>query len=114
MNAEVDWEFARSVAGRVAGREPFSDSYHGDSLDADLLELTAKAETLVEVETGLVSSAGSAKAKVTDRMGWIDANLASFDRLLRPLLGRIDDAATEGAAAADDRDPEEANGGGLA
>ncbi len=95
MNAEVDWDFARTVAGRIAGREPFADSYHGESLEADLLELTVQAEELVQIETGLVSQAGTAKAKVTDRMGWIDANLASFDRLLRPLLGRIDEAAAE-------------------
>ena len=97
MNAEVDWEFARAVAGRVAGREPFADSYHNESLDADLLELTAQAEDLVEAETGLRSASGSARAKVTDRMGWIDANLASFDRLLRPLLGKIDEAASQEA-----------------
>ncbi len=101
MNAEVDWDFARTVAGRIAGREPFADSYHGESLEADLLELTAQAEELVEIETGLVSLSGEAKAKVTDRMGWIDANLASFDRLLRPLLGRIDEAA-EAAEAEDE------------
>lgn len=95
MNAEVDWDFARTVAGRIAGREPFADSYHSESLEADLLELTVQAEELVQLETGLVSQAGSAKAKVTDRMGWIDANLASFDRLLRPLLGRIDEAAKD-------------------
>jgi putative hydrolase len=93
VNAEVDWDFARAVAGRIAGREPFGDSYHNESLESDLLELTTQAEELVQLETGLVSEAGDAKAKVTDRMGWIDANLASFDRLLRPLLGRIDDAA---------------------
>ncbi len=98
MNAEVDWDFARTVAGRIAGREPFADSYHSESLDADLLELTVQAEELVEIETGLVSLSGQAKAKVTDRMGWIDANLASFDRLLRPLLGRIDEAADEAEA----------------
>ena len=95
MNADVDWEFARTVAGRIAGREPFADSYHGESLESDLLELTAQAEELVQLEAGLVSESGLAKAKVTDRMGWIDANLASFDRLLRPLLGRIDEAAEE-------------------
>lgn len=104
MNAEVDWEFARSVAGRIAGREPFSDSYHHESLEADLLELTVQAEELVEIETGLRSESGQAKAKVTDRMGWIDANLASFDRMLRPLLGRMDDAAT--ADSENDTEPE--------
>jgi coenzyme F420 biosynthesis associated uncharacterized protein len=31
-------------------------------------------------------------------MGWVDANLASFDRLLRPLLGRMDSEALEDEA----------------
>ncbi|MGF1595587.1 MAG: zinc-dependent metalloprotease [Acidimicrobiales bacterium] len=89
MAADVDWQFARRVAGRVSGDEPFAGSYHQASLELDLLELTVEAEGLVEAETGLVSSAGPARARVTDRQGWIDANLASFERLMRPLIGRL-------------------------
>lgn len=89
MSAEVDWGFARSVAERVAGQDPFGDSYHVASLEADLLELTAQAEQLVEAETGLISAAGPARARVTDRLGWVDANLASFERLMHPLLTKL-------------------------
>ncbi len=91
MGADVDWAFARNVAERVAGQDLFSDSYHAASLSADMLELTTQAERLVEIETGLVSAAGPARAKVTDRMGWVDANLASFERLMRPLIGRMNE-----------------------
>ena len=97
MNPEVDWEFARTVAGRIAGREPFADSYHHDSIEADLLELTAQAEELVHAETGLRSETSRARARITDRMGWVDANLASFDRLLRPLLGKAEEEAARQA-----------------
>lgn len=97
MNADVDWDFARTVAKKVAGDEPFAESYHRESLEADLLELTAQAEELVQLETGLISTAGPAKARVTDRMGWVDANLASFDRLLRPILGGPKDALSADA-----------------
>ena len=90
MGVSVDWAFARSVAGRVAGDDPFAASYHGGSLESDLLELTTRAEQLVEAETGLMSTAGPARARVTDRLGWVDANLNSFERLLRPLIGRFD------------------------
>ncbi len=89
MSANVDWAFARSVAGRVAGQEPFGERYDQSSLASDLLELTRQAEQLVEAETGLVSAAGPARARVTDRLGWVDANLASFERLLAPLLKRL-------------------------
>ena len=94
------------MAQRVAGEDTFFDSYHASSLGDDLLELTTRAERLVEAETGLVSAAGPARAKVTDRLGWVDANLASFERLMRPLIGRLnesdrttdlDDAGLDGA-----------------
>ncbi len=93
MGADVDWGFARSVASRVSGDDAFSGSYHAESLESDLLELTTQAEGLVEAETGLVSAAGPARARVTDRMGWVDANLASFERLMRPLIGRLNEAS---------------------
>ncbi len=102
MSTNVDWDFARSVASRVAGEEPFAESYLRRSFESDMLELTPKAEALVEAETGLVSTAGAARARATDRLGWIDANLASFDRLLRPLLGRLD-AETEANSTGDDK-----------
>jgi coenzyme F420 biosynthesis associated uncharacterized protein len=85
----VDWATAQRVAVRVAGREPFSQSYHSDSLEPDFAELTALAEGLVADETGLVSLAGPARARVTDRAGWVGANVASFQRLLRPLVDKL-------------------------
>ncbi|MEL7210521.1 MAG: zinc-dependent metalloprotease, partial [Actinomycetota bacterium] len=108
MSANVDWDFARAVAERVAGEDAFSDSYHMATLEADLLELTTQAEALVEAETGLISAAGPARARVADRMGWVDANLASFERLMKPLLSKLntanDDADTE--TDSDDTDPD--------
>ncbi len=93
VGTAVDWALARRVAARVGGKDPFADSYLADSLEPDLLDLTAQAEELVAIETGLPMLAGEAKARVSDRAGWVDANLASFERLMRPLLGRMDDAA---------------------
>src|SRR4051794_14316416 len=89
MSGAVDWELAQRVAVRVAGREPFSESYHYDSLEPDFAELTAQAEALVTAETGLVSLAGPARARVTNRAGWIGANVASFQRLLRPIIDKL-------------------------
>ena len=89
MTEPVAWDLAERVAVRVAGREPFSESYHYASLQPDFDEFTAQAEELVAAETGLRSLAGPARARVTDRSGWIRANLASFQRLLRPLTERI-------------------------
>ena len=88
----VDWELAKRIASRVAGDEPLSRSYLGDSLHRDFSEFTPLAEELVGAETGLTSSEGSARAKVIDREGWIDANIRSFRRLLRPVLAESSDS----------------------
>jgi putative hydrolase len=100
VSTEVDWDFARTVAEKIATRE---SSYDNPSeavmMERDFLELTTQAEELVSAETGLTSLSGPAKAKVTDRMGWVEANLASFDRLLRPLIGRLSEEADSDEAA---------------
>ncbi|HVF31867.1 MAG TPA: zinc-dependent metalloprotease [Acidimicrobiales bacterium] len=85
----VAWDLAERVAIRVAGREPLADSYLYDSLEPDFAEFTAQAEELVAGVTGLRSLAGPARARVTDRAGWIRANVASFQRLLRPVLDKV-------------------------
>ena len=94
----IAWEVAEKVAIRVAGHEPLEESYLYASLDPDLHEFTAQAEELVAAETGLRSLSGHARARVTDRPGWIRANLASFRRLLRPLTDRLGERLGEGRA----------------
>src|SRR3954466_3829245 len=91
MKGPVDWGLAERIAVRVSGREPFAESYHYASLLPDFEELTAEAEELVYRATGLRSLAGPARARVTDRAGWVRANLASFARLLRPLTDKLDE-----------------------
>ena len=85
----ISWDTAQKVAARVGGREPLADSYHYASLEPDFRELTAEAEELVAAETGLRSLSGPARARVTDRAGWVAANLASFQRLLRPVTDKL-------------------------
>jgi coenzyme F420 biosynthesis associated uncharacterized protein len=90
LGAAVDWSLAEKVAVRAAGREPFAESYHYASLAADFEELTALAEEQVAAATGLRSTAGPARARLTDRQGWVRANIASFGRLLRPITERLE------------------------
>src|SRR3954447_16054703 len=89
MTDPISWDLAERIAVRVAGHEPFADSYHYASLEPDFAEFTAQAEELVAAETGLRSLSGPARARVTDRAGWVKANIASFRRLLRPVTDRI-------------------------
>jgi coenzyme F420 biosynthesis associated uncharacterized protein len=97
--APIDWALAERIATRVAGSEPFAGSYHYQSLVPDFAELTVEAEALVTAETGLVSAAGPARARVTDRAGWVRANIASFQRLLRPLTDRVGEKMGNGPFA---------------
>jgi coenzyme F420 biosynthesis associated uncharacterized protein len=90
MASAVDWALAEKVAVRAAGRDPFAESYHYTSLASDFAELTARAEDQVAEATGLRSLSGSARARVTDRQGWVRANIASFQRLLRPITDRLE------------------------
>jgi coenzyme F420 biosynthesis associated uncharacterized protein len=97
----VDWQLAGRVAVRASGREPFAESYLAHSLQRDFDEATAEAEELVAEATGLRSLAGPARARVTDRAGWVQANVGSFQRLLRPLTDKLEarTGAVTGAVA---------------
>lgn len=88
----VAWDTAERVAGWVGNRSRVPAPYRPDLLQADFEELTSQAEELVEASTGLRSSSGPARARVTDRSGWVHANIASFQRLVGPHLERLDPA----------------------
>ena len=91
MSDVVDWALAERIAVRAVRGEPFAGSYHYDALGPDFAELTALAEELVTAETGLRSLEGPATAVVTDRAGWVSANISSFQRLLSPMLDSVGD-----------------------
>jgi coenzyme F420 biosynthesis associated uncharacterized protein len=81
----VDWSWALRVAEWAARRRPPPIGYRAAAIEADFVELTAQAEVLVAEATGL-RPATPARARVTDREGWVRANVASIQRLLGPTL----------------------------
>ena len=89
LDDPIDWDLARRVAVRTARREPYAAPRWRDGLAEDFAECTEQAEGLVAEFTGLRSLSGPARGRVTDRVGWIDANLASFQRLLKPLAAKL-------------------------
>lgn len=89
LDDPIDWDLARRVAVRTARREPYTAPRWRDGLAEDFADCTERAEGLVAEFTGLRSLSGPARGRVTDRVGWIDANLASFQRLLRPLAEKL-------------------------
>lgn len=95
----VAWDVAERVAVRLARPEPIAESYHADSLVPDFAELTDRAVDLVSAQTGLTSSRGPARVLVTDRAGWVQANISSFRRLLNPLTDKLAERIGTGRAA---------------
>ena len=95
----VGWDTAVRVATWVGGRSRMPAPYRPDLLQAEFAELTEQAEELVAASTGLRSAAGPARARVTDRAGWVTANVASFQRLLGPHLDRLDPTRLSGSNA---------------
>ena len=95
----VDWSLAEQVAVRVADRAPFGGAHHLEGLAREFDVHTARAEDLVATTTGLRALSGDARARVVDRADWIRANLASLQRLLRPLFERMADAPGGGPSA---------------
>ncbi len=91
MSTSIDWALAERVAARIAGEEPFAESYHADGMAEQFQELTAIAQPRVEAETGFTSQSGQARARVVDRLDWVRANLASYQRMLRPVLSRLEE-----------------------
>jgi coenzyme F420 biosynthesis associated uncharacterized protein len=90
MPGAIDWALAERVGVKLAGNEPFADSYHYASVAPSFAEQTPLAEILVTAQTGLVSSLGPAVGAVVDRSDWIRANIASFQLMLRPLLNKLE------------------------
>ncbi len=81
----VDWQLAIRVGARLANRKPaLTDPQLGEQLNG----FVGTAEELVAMETGLRSANGPAVAKVVDRAEWVIANVASFRRLMRPMLDK--------------------------
>ncbi len=86
----IDWDLARTIAAKVARNKPELSDSDRSKMNDDFEEFTALAETLVGEETGLHSIAGKARGRVAERSDWVDANLRSFQRLLRPMLMKME------------------------
>ena len=61
MGGAVDWDVARTIAAKVAGREPFQAGRYRDGLEEDLPATRRWQEDLVAECTGLRSLDGKAR-----------------------------------------------------
>ena len=87
----VSWDVARKVAVQALRLAPVLDEQTRKRFVVETEAAALSAQVLVEKATGLVSLAGPPNAVVVDRVGWVDANIRSFQRLLRPLTARLAD-----------------------
>lgn len=87
--ALVDWAVAERVATWAIARRPPSVDYDPAVLSGAFAEATAQAEQLVSAATGWRAPT-PARSVVTDRAGWARANVASFQRLLAPVLVKFE------------------------
>lgn len=81
----VDWALAERVAAKLVSKDLFSQSYMRDRFDHDCQRLGAEAAAMVEADTGRVVGRPLV-IRTVDRMGWVRANIASFRRLLEPIV----------------------------
>lgn len=89
----MNWDLAQKVATRIANRVALPLNYDLPEMEEMFARLTPKAETLVNKTTGLinVSNSSAARSKVLSRAEWIQANLKSFSRMLRPLEKHLEE-----------------------
>jgi putative hydrolase len=85
----VDWAMAERVATWVLARRAPAPRYDRQELAASFADATARAEELVSESTGWRAPT-PARSVVTDRGGWVKANVASFQRLLAPALVKFE------------------------
>lgn len=85
----IDWTVAERVAERLLARRPLPLGYRPAAVQDDFVELTAQAEELVAESTGW-RAPSPGRAMVTDRRGWVRANVASMQRLLGPTLRKYE------------------------
>jgi coenzyme F420 biosynthesis associated uncharacterized protein len=80
---------ARKVAVQALRLAPTLDEATSSRFVSEVEAAALSAQMLVEKTTGLVSLAGPPNVVVVDRVGWVDANIRSFKRLLQPLVTRL-------------------------
>jgi coenzyme F420 biosynthesis associated uncharacterized protein len=85
----IDWEFAASVGGRLAGQGPEVSATEAAAVVAELRADANRSTGLVREFTGLDAPDGTAPVLVVDRASWVRANTESFGVLLEPLVQKL-------------------------
>jgi coenzyme F420 biosynthesis associated uncharacterized protein len=82
----VDWALAAKVGHRVAGGEPLVVR---PAWARQFTELSTRADAAVAEHTGLGGELSPPVAQPLDRAEWVDANLSTLRRLLKPVGEKV-------------------------
>ncbi|MEU7267177.1 zinc-dependent metalloprotease [Streptomyces albidoflavus] len=86
----VDWKLAVTTASRLARPGPEITREEAREVVAELRAHAVAAEEHVRAFTGMATAAGhDTPVLVVDRPGWIEANVAGFRSLLKPLMTKM-------------------------
>ncbi len=95
----LDWNTARSVGARAAGRGPELRAVDRARLHEDFAEVVPQASDEVQRFTSLFVAGYPARPWVMTRSEWIGANLRTFNGVLEPLAERVLAKTGNGALA---------------
>ena len=85
----IDWDFAATVGGRLAGQGPEVTAAEAAEVVAQLRADATRSTGLVRDFTGLDAPEGTAPVLVVDRASWVRANTESFAVLLQPVVEKL-------------------------
>src|SRR6476660_4987350 len=96
----IDWEFAATVGGRLAGQGPEVTAAEAAEAVAQLRADATRSTGLVRDFTGLDAPEGTAPVLVVDRSSWVRANTESFGVLLQPVVEKLSEKKEPPSGAA--------------
>ena len=91
-------------SGRLAGSYPLAETYHFESLGADMESITPEVSRVVSEATGL-SLPGSPTTSVIRRDEWVERNVATFAHMTEPARRKVEERMVEAG-----KDPEMISG----
>jgi len=89
MTSLVDWSVAERSAKALAPQPPVVSPDYARAAVLELRQATDRAAALVAELTRLTEPAVTAATVVTDRPGWIEANVASMSTVMDPLTEKL-------------------------
>jgi coenzyme F420 biosynthesis associated uncharacterized protein len=85
----IDWDLAVKVGGRLVGDGPSVSGSEAADCVAELRSGAERSSPLVREFTGLVAQERTAPVLVVDRTGWIQANADGFEKVVAPLVEKL-------------------------